>query len=107
MATKRAAKKTKKKAPAPKKKKSVAAKKKPAHPSVVHWEVQARDPARQQQFFSELFGWQVDANNPMNYGMVSASGKGSIGGGIGRTEDAPRATVYVQGPGLNAALTPA
>ena len=70
-------------------------------PSVVHWEVQARDPAAQRQFFGGLFGWNVDANNPQNYGMVTAGGAGSIGGGIGMTmDDAPRATFYVQVPSI-------
>ena len=69
-------------------------------PSVVHWEVQARDPAAQIRFFGELFGWNVDANNPQNYGMVTPAGPGSIGGGIGATMDAPRATFYVQVPSI-------
>jgi len=69
-------------------------------PSVVHWEVKARDQGAQQQFFGELFGWTVDANNPQNYGMVTAGGPGSIGGGIGITTDAPRATFYVQVPNI-------
>jgi predicted enzyme related to lactoylglutathione lyase len=86
-----------KKAPAKKTaKKAAAAPKKVAHPPVVHWEVQARDPQKQQEFFATLFGWIVDANNPMNYGMVASGGKDSIGGGIGATEDEPRVTVYVQ-----------
>ena len=69
-------------------------------PSVVHWEVQARDPGAQMRFFGELFGWNVDANNPQNYGMVTPAGPGSIGGGIGATMDAPRATFYVQVPSI-------
>jgi predicted enzyme related to lactoylglutathione lyase len=69
-------------------------------PSVVHWEVQARDPAAQMRFFGELFGWNVDANNPQNYGMVNPAGPGSIGGGIGAAQDAPRATFYVQVPSI-------
>src|SRR6185369_6535031 len=69
-------------------------------PSVVHWEVQARDPGAQQRFFGELFGWNVDANNPQNYGMVTPAGPGSIGGGIGPTTDGPRATFYVQVPSI-------
>ena len=69
-------------------------------PSVVHWEVQARDPAAQIRFFGQLFGWNVDANNPQNYGIVSPAGPGSIGGGIGMTMDAPRATFYVQVPSI-------
>ena len=63
-------------------------------PSVVHWEVQARDPVAQREFFGSLFGWNVDANNPQNYGVVSPGGPGSIGGGIGsrRTRRARRST---------------
>ena len=39
--------------------------------------------------YSDLFGWQIDADNPMNYGIVqrdgnvSADGAG-IGGGVGQ-----------------------
>jgi predicted enzyme related to lactoylglutathione lyase len=70
-------------------------------PSVVHWEVQARDPAAQMRFFGQLFGWNVDANNPQNYGLVNPAGPGSIGGGIGgTTDDAPRAVFYVQVPSI-------
>src|SRR5262245_49066967 len=75
MATKRGAKKAKKKAAPKKPVKKAAAKKaaakkaaprraaKPSVPQVVHWEVGARDGEKQQQFFSDLFGWKVDANN--------------------------------------------
>lgn len=69
-------------------------------PSVVHWEVQALDPIGQQRFFAELFGWNVDANNPQNYGMVNPAGPGSIGGGIGATTDEPRAMFYIQVPSI-------
>ena len=37
---------------------------------VVHWEIQAQDPDKVQKFYTDLFGWHVDSNNPMNYGMV-------------------------------------
>ncbi len=74
-------------------------------PAVVHWEVQARDLERQQQFFANLFGWEIDTNNPMNYGMVAGAGKDSIGGGIGPAQDsASRVTVYVQVPDIDATL---
>jgi len=99
MATKKK-KAAKKKAPA--RKKAVA--KKPSKPAVVHWEVQARDAAKQQQFFGSLFGWKIDANNPMNYGMVSSGGKSAIDGGIGPTEGEPRVTVYVQVPSIDDTL---
>jgi predicted enzyme related to lactoylglutathione lyase len=79
----------------------------PTGPAVVHWEVQARDPAGQMQFFSELFGWNVDANNPQQYGMVQPAGSGSIGGGIGAMLDAPRTTFYVEVPDIDATLVKA
>ncbi|HEY2743328.1 MAG TPA: glyoxalase [Polyangia bacterium] len=82
-----------------------AAPKKAAGPAVVHWEVHAMDLPRQQQFFSELFGWNIDTNNPMKYGMISGSGKDTIGGGIGPAMDqTSRVTVYVQVPDINATL---
>jgi predicted enzyme related to lactoylglutathione lyase len=87
---------------------SVPAPPQPTGPRVVHWEVQAADLARQQTFFADLFGWTVDTNNPMNYGMVKAGGQDAIGGGIGGTMDSTsRVTVYVQVPDINAALAKA
>jgi len=74
-------------------------------PSVVHWEVQARDPVAQREFFGSLFGWNVDANNPQNYGMVPSGGEGAIGGGIGPApESKPYVTFYVEVPDIGAAL---
>jgi predicted enzyme related to lactoylglutathione lyase len=61
---------------------------------VVHFEIIGKDAAKLQSYYGELFGWQVDAGNPMRYGIVgrdqnvNADGVG-IGGGIGA---APRAT---------------
>jgi len=39
------------------------------HP-VVHFEIIGQDGAKLQRCCSELFGWQIDADNPMNYGVV-------------------------------------
>jgi predicted enzyme related to lactoylglutathione lyase len=75
------------------------------HPAVVHWEIQSSDPARQRDFFSNLFGWSIDANNPQDYGMVPQGGADSIPGGIGGTQDATsRVTVYVEVPDVTAVL---
>src|SRR5579862_9430759 len=99
---KKAKKKTAKKA-SPKKKtktapKKAAPKKTVANP-IVHWEIAARDPGKQQQFYSEVFGWKIDADNPMNYGLVtSGRDAGGIDGGIGGSSDMQQAriTVYAQ-----------
>jgi predicted enzyme related to lactoylglutathione lyase len=94
----------KKKKPAAKKPAPKKATKKAARPAVVHWEVQAKDPGKQQRFFADLFGWKIDANNPMNYGLVESGGKDAINGGIGGTEDGPRVTVYIQVEDINGTL---
>ena len=50
---------------------------------VVHWEIQSKNPKGTQEFFGKLFDWHVDADNPMNYGMVDTHAQGGINGGIG------------------------
>jgi uncharacterized protein len=65
---------------------------------VVHFEINAKDSKKLSNFYSTLFDWKIDANNPMGYGLVDTGGDGGIGGGIGQSTDgAPNyLTVYVQ-----------
>ena len=51
---------------------------------VMHFEIMAKgDRKRTQEFYTQLFGWHVDDDNPMNYGMVDTHSDGAgIGGGI-------------------------
>jgi predicted enzyme related to lactoylglutathione lyase len=50
---------------------------------VVHFEVIGKDGKALQDFYSGIFGWKVDATNPMNYGIVNAEDTGGgIGGGL-------------------------
>ena len=49
---------------------------------VVHFEIAANDGKKMQEFYAKLFDWKVDANNPMNYGMVETQGNSGINGGI-------------------------
>jgi predicted enzyme related to lactoylglutathione lyase len=82
--------------------------------AVVHFEVLAKDAAKLQRYYADLFGWEIDSNNPVNYGIVSreanvnAAGVG-IGGGIGAgPEGYPgHATFYVEVPDVEAALAKA
>ncbi len=73
---------------------------------VVHFEVVGRDGASLQKFYGELFDWDVRADNPMNYGMVSApEGGPGIGGGISAGPDGSSyVTFYVQVDDVAAAL---
>ena len=81
---------------------------------VVHFEVIGTDGPRLHAYFSELFGWEIDGNNPMGYGVVmregnlNAEGIG-IGGGVGGgPEGYPgHVTFYVEVPDVEAALAKA
>ena len=63
---------------------------------VVHFEILGKDPKKLQGFYGDLFGWHIDASNPMNYGIVETHGEGVIGGGIGPAEGLNQVTFYVQ-----------
>jgi predicted enzyme related to lactoylglutathione lyase len=81
---------------------------------VVHFEIVGKDGEKLQGYYSELFGWDVDANNPMKYGViqrddnVNSEGVG-IGGGISRGPEGydGHVTVYVEVPDPEAALAKA
>ena len=81
---------------------------------VVHFEVIGKDGDRLQSYYSELFGWEITADNPMNYGLVqrednvSAEGVG-IGGGVGQGPEGydGHVTFYIEVPDVEAALAKA
>ncbi len=65
---------------------------------VTHFEILGKDAGKLQDFYGKLFDWKINADNPMNYGLVEAAGDGSIGGGIGPAQEgAPgHVTFYVE-----------
>ncbi len=73
---------------------------------VTHFEVHGKDGKRLREFYASLFGWKVDANNPMQYGLVSPE-PGGIGGGIAQSPTAPMVTFYVEVSDLAEALAKA
>ena len=76
---------------------------------VVHFELNARDGKRAQDFYAALFEWKIDANNPMNYGLVNTGTKKGIGGGIGQAQSnmPPGPMFYVEVEDLVACLAKA
>jgi predicted enzyme related to lactoylglutathione lyase len=81
---------------------------------VVHFEVIGKDGEKLRSYYSELFGWEIDANNPMGYGTVPREGNvnadgAGIGGGIGVGPEGydGHVTFYVQVPDVEAALAKA
>lgn len=53
---------------------------------VIHFEVLGKDGPKLQAFYSDVFGWKLDTNNPTSYGMVPVPENG-IAGGIGQAPD--------------------
>lgn len=75
---------------------------------VVHWEINSHNAAQLQEFYSSLFGWTVNANNPMQYGLVNTGSTMGAMGGIGQNDPQqptpPSVTFYVQVPDLQETL---
>jgi predicted enzyme related to lactoylglutathione lyase len=80
---------------------------------VVHFEVMGDDGDKLQSFYSDLFDWKINSDNPMNYGIVDREGNVNadgvgIGGGIGGSTEFPsHVTFYVEVPDVEAALAKA
>jgi predicted enzyme related to lactoylglutathione lyase len=80
---------------------------------VIHFEIMGTDADKLHSFYSDLFDWKINAENPMSYGIVdresnvNADGVG-IGGGIGAAPGvAGHVTFYVEVPDVEAALATA
>ena len=73
---------------------------------VVHFEIAGVNEKALQAFYTDLFGWKINAENPMNYGLVDTdSGGAGIGGGVFKApKDVPFLTFYVQVDDLQAYL---
>ncbi len=63
---------------------------------VIHFEVVGKDGVALQKFYSQVFDWKLDTNNPGGYGLVAP--EVGIAGGIGATPDgsAGHVTFYAQ-----------
>ena len=81
---------------------------------VVHFEVVGNDGDKLRSYYGELFGWAIDADNEMNYGLVTRDGNTNsegvgIGGGVGVGPDGyeGHVTFYVEVPDVEASLAQA
>lgn len=82
--------------------------------AVTHFEIIGKDAEKLRSYYGDLFGWEFDADNPMNYGIVqrddntNAEGVG-IGGGVGGGPEGyeGHVTFYVEVPDVEAALAKA
>jgi uncharacterized protein len=81
---------------------------------VVHFEIIGKDAGKLRSYYSDLFGWDIDADNPMNYGIVQREGNtnadgAGIGGGLGTGPEGyeGHVTFYIEVPDVEAALAKA
>lgn len=81
---------------------------------VVHFEIVGRDAEKLHSYYADLFGWEIDASNPMKYGLVQREGNTNadgvgIGGGVGTGPDGygGHVTFYVEVPDVEASLAKA
>ncbi len=73
---------------------------------VVHFEVIGQDGDKLRSYYGDLFGWEFDTDNPMDYGLVNGAG---IGGGVAKGPDGyeGHVTFYVEVPDIEATLAQA
>ena len=81
---------------------------------VVHFEVIGKDGEKLRGYYSDLFGWEINAENPMGYGVVDREGNVNsdgigIGGGVGNGPAGydGHVTFYVEVPNVEDALVKA
>jgi predicted enzyme related to lactoylglutathione lyase len=68
---------------------------------VTWFEVIGKDGDKTREFYSQAFGWKMEVDQQMNYGMVDNGGAG-INGGVGQGD--PGVRFYVETPDVQAAL---
>src|SRR4051812_18795095 len=61
---------------------------------VLQFQILSKDPEKTASFYAELFGWKIDANNPMGYRQIDTGSKEGIQGGIWPAP--PQAPPFVQ-----------
>ena len=75
---------------------------------IIHFEMASKDTKKVQEFYSKLFGWNINADNPMNYGLASTKeGELGIDGGFYQTADGndrPGLRIYAQVADADACL---
>ncbi|HBY63635.1 MAG TPA: hypothetical protein DEH78_27735 [Solibacterales bacterium] len=60
----------------------------------MHFQILSKDPDGTARFCQDLFGWQVDAGNPMGYRRIHTGSDEGIQGGIWPAP--PQASAFVQ-----------
>ena len=65
-----------------------------SHP-VIKWQMLAKDPVKCEAFYTSLFDWKVNADNPLGYRMIETGSDRGIDGGIWPAPEAPQSSVQL------------
>ncbi len=65
-----------------------------SHP-VIKWQILSKDPAKSEAFYTSLFDWKVNADNPLGYRMIETGSDRGIDGGIWPAPEAPHSSVQL------------
>jgi hypothetical protein len=49
---------------------------------VTHWQIISKNPERLEEFYTKLFGWEIQTNNALGYRMIDTGSERGINGGI-------------------------
>ncbi len=49
---------------------------------VLRWQIVTKDPERHSSFYRDVFGWEIDADNALNYRQARSGNDGGIDGGF-------------------------
>ena len=72
---------------------------------IIHFEIMGGKGTELETFYRDLFGWEINSDNPMKYGLVDTGRAGGINGGVGPAHDGnKRVSVYAQVEDLQATL---
>src|SRR3972149_10597430 len=73
---------------------------------VAHFETRGKDPKRLVEFYRELFGWNIEGDNPMGILQIAPGIGGPVEGAGGhiRAADVPGVSIFVPGLDLNGTL---
>ena len=76
---------------------------------VMQWQILARNPAKEAEFYVKLFDWEVNTNNALNYRMIDTGSERGINGGIwpAPPEGHGAVTLYVEVDDVQAYLSKA
>jgi len=75
---------------------------------VVRFEIMGGKAHQLENFYQDLFGWKIESNNRMKYGMVDTGSQTGINGGVGTSQDGiRRISIYIEVEDLDATLAEA